>query len=400
MRFVATVRRRTLAALSYGALIDIALASALFIGTLVLLLRSGVDGTPPGSMRLSLLSIVLAALSTLPLSIWRRSPVGVFAITATASVALVGIGYLIELPLGLSTALYLLTANGERETPWRWHKTMVVGGALITYLCAEAIGQQSFPAIVEFHTALVWAVAWFAGERTRLRSEHIAQLKERALTAEREAERERQFAAATERARIARDLHDSAGHSISVIAVRAGAARLRHAQDPDRSLRALEAIEEQARQTVDEIDQMIGALRDGSSANTGLIDAPPGVASLPTLIAQRSAAGLKVKFDVSGRQRLLGVAVDQAVYRIVQEALTNATRHGQGDARIELAFGETAIELAVTNPMSGNGKSLRERHGLVGMRERATLLGGRFDTDCANGTFRVRARIPYGDGHI
>ena len=392
----ATAQRPFAVGPSSGALLDTALAAALFVGSLAVL-HSAIRASRPGSVELNLVCVVLAACSTMPLVVWRRFPLGVFVMTAAASALLTGIGYLIELPLGLTAALYLLAASREWETPWTRRTTVTVVGLLGVYLGAQAAGQVTFPGLVQFHTAVVWAVAWFAGERTRLRSEQIVQLKERALDAEHEAERERQLAAATERARIARDLHDSAGHAISVIAVRAGAARLRHHQDPDRSLRALEAIEELARQTAEEIDQMVGTLREGRSAN-GVVEAPPGLASLDTLIAHRVATGLEVMFDASGPQRPLGTAVDQAAYRIIQEALTNAARHGAGSVRVELAFVDAAVELTITNPVLAGGSPQSGGHGLTGMRERATLLGGYLAAECANGTFRVRARIPYG-GH-
>ncbi len=376
-----------------GALLDVALAASLFVGSLALL-HSGIRASRPGSVELNLVCVVLAACSTMPLIVWRRFPLGVFAMTGAASALLTGIGYLTEIPLGFTVALYLLAASRERETPWTRRTTTTVVGLLVTYLGALAAGQVTFPGIVEFHTAVVWAVAWFAGERTRLRSEQIVQLREGALDAEREAERERLLAVAEERARIARDLHDSAGHAISVIAVRAGAARLRHHQDTDRSLRALEAIEELARQTAEEIDHMVGSLREGSA--NGVVEGPPGLVSLDTLIAHRAAAGLEVMFDQSGTQRPLGTAVDQATYRIIQEALTNAARHGAGSAKVELAFEDTAVELTVTNPVLAGGSPQSGGHGLIGMRERATLLGGYLATECANGTFRLRARIPYG----
>jgi signal transduction histidine kinase len=226
----------------------------------------------------------------------------------------------------------------------------------------------------------------------------MAELSERAQRTERETERERLLAAAEERTRIARDLHDSAGHAISVIAVRAGAARLRHSQDPDRSLAALEAIEELARKTVTEIEQIVGTLRE-AGPGPGVVDAPPGLASLDSLIARHTAAGLNVTLETTGPLRPLGGSADQAAYRILQEALTNAARHGRGSARIDLAFGDAAVELTVTNPV-GAGSSPRSRggHGLIGMRERATLLDGTLDAERSNGLFRVRARIPYG-GH-
>jgi signal transduction histidine kinase len=373
----------------FGALFDVVVTAAAFAGSLALLSHSD---------DLDLISGLLAACSTVPLIAWRRFPLGVFAVTTAVSVLLASLGYAIGLPLGPTAALYLLAASRSRVTPWTRRTTATVAGLFAAYLGATAAGQGSFPGIELFHTGLAWAVAWFAGERTRLRREHIAQLRERALRAEREAERERLLAAAEERARIARDLHDSVGHAISVIAVRAGAAQLRHGEDSDRSLLALEAIEEMARQTVDEIEGIVSTLREDGSASE-VMDDPAGLASLDTLIAHREAAGLEVTFDASGAPRPLGAAADQAAYRILQEALTNAARHGAGSARIEVAFGEAVVELTVTNPVlpaerpqSGGG------HGLIGMRERATLLGGTLDAGRVNGAFRVRARIPYG-GH-
>ena len=329
---------------------------------------------------------------------WRRSPLASFSVTAAAGVLLAGLGYPVDLLLGPAAAVYLLAASRDTSTPWRWRTTATVVGFLLAFLAATAAARGSFPGLELLHTGLAWAVAWFAGERTRLRREQMAELGERALRAERDAERERLLAVAEERARIARDLHDSAGHAINVIAVRAGAARLRHHKDPDRSLLALQAIEEVARKTVEEIDQMVGTLREGGSV-TGMVEAPPGLASLDTLIARHAEAGLDVTFDAEGSPRPLAGAADQAAYRILQEALTNAARHGVGSARIELAFGDAAVQLTVTNPVSAGGAPrLGGGHGLIGMQERATLLGGDLDAERSNGVFRLRARIPYG-GH-
>jgi signal transduction histidine kinase len=246
------------------------------------------------------------------------------------------------------------------------------------------------------HSGLAWAVAWFAGERTRLRRQQIVELNARAERAELDAKRDRLLAVAEERARIARDLHDSAGHAINVIAVRAGAARLRHHESPDRSLAALESIEELARQTAAEIDQIVGTLRDDGEAN-GVVDAPAGLASLDALIARHREAGLKVTVDASGQPRRLGAASDQAAYRIFQEALTNAARHGAGAVHVDLVYGEESVELVVTNGLPTRRVSPSTGgHGLVGMRERATLLGGTLEAERAHGVFRVHARIPYG----
>ncbi|WP_171074117.1 sensor histidine kinase [Nonomuraea basaltis] len=388
----------------WGALFDIALTIAVLGGSLTLLAHGlGLlphPGLPHiGSATIDAVALVLLGCASVPLLAWRRFPLGVFAVTAVASAVLSGLDYRSAPTLGPAAALYLLTASRERRAPWTWRTTAVVAGLGVAHVCATVAAAEETPGIpVVSLTPVIWAVAWFAGERTRLRREQIAELRARAVRAEREAERERLLATVEERARIARDLHDSAGHAISVIAVRAGAARLRHPQDPDRSLQTLEAIEELARQTVEEIDQIVGSLRTGGSAD-GAVEAPPALASLDTLIAHHTAAGLQVTLASSGTPRALGGPADQAAYRVLQEALTNAARHGTGSARVELTFGETAVELDVANPVRADGASRGGGgHGLIGMRERATLLGGSLDAERTGDGFRVRARIPYG-GH-
>jgi signal transduction histidine kinase len=395
--WAATAHRLLAAGPRSGSLVDVALAGATLAGSLSLLahggIRFGVSET--GSGDLDWISGLLAACSTLPLVAWRRAPGAVFILTGSASVLLGGLGYPSGLPLGPTVALYLFAASRDEEHPWTRRSSGTVVALFVALLGATALGDGGFPGSELFHTGLAWGAAWFAGDRTRLRRDQFAELQERALRAERDAERERRLAAAEERGRIARDLHDAAGHAINVIAVRAGTARLR--KDPERSQAALEAIEELARKTVGEIDQIVGTLRERGAEN-GAVDAPPGLASLDTLVGRHAAAGLEVSVAKEGEPRRLESALDQAAYRILQEALTNAARHGAGPARVELAYGEAALELTVSNrapaqvaPRPNGG------HGLVGMRERATLLGGSLDVESANGSFRVRARFPYGD---
>jgi signal transduction histidine kinase len=314
-------------------------------------------------------------------------------LTAFASVLLGGLGYPIGLPLGPTAAIYLLAASREEPDPWTRRDTGTAAAMFLAYLVATAIGDGGFPESELFHTGLAWAVGWFAGERTRLRREHIADLKERARRAEHEADRERRVAVAEERARIARDLHDAAGHAINVIAVRAGTARMR--PDPERSQAALAAIEDLARKTAGEIDQIVGTLRNRGNENGG-VDAPPGLASLDTLVARHIAAGLDVSVASEGTPRALESAVDQAAYRILQEALTNAARHGTGAARVKLTFHTSALELTICNAaaVQDAATSNGTGHGITGMHERASLLGGTLEAERANGSFRVRARLP------
>jgi signal transduction histidine kinase len=391
---VATAPRLFGARPGLDGLLDVAIAAAVFAGSLALLARGGFGfgGAEPGE--LDWLGGLLVAASTVPLVAWRRAPGAVFVVTASASVLLGAFDYPIGLPLGPTVALYLFAASRREQDPWTRENTVTVVGLFLVYLGATALGGGRFPGSELFHTGLAWAVAWFAGERTRLRRAHITELKARAVRAEREADRERHLAVADERARIARDLHDATGHAINVIAVRAGAARMRH--DPERSQAALETIETLARKTVAEIDQIVGTLRERGSAN-GAVAAPTGLASLETLVARLAATGLDVHVTTRGEPpRQLENAVDQAAYRILQEALTNTARHGTGTAQVELAFDETALELTISNPASDEGAERPNGgHGLVGMRERATLLGGSLEAERVNRAFRVRARIPY-----
>jgi signal transduction histidine kinase len=376
------------------ALLDAAVAVLALAGTLALIRHGGVTPNGPGSIHIDALAIGLAGGATLPLILWRRYPIGVFTATAAASVVLAALGYPVDLILGPTVALYLLAASRTPQSPWTRRTTASVVAWFVAYLTATGAADAAFPVIQLLHTGLAWAVAWFAGERTRLRRDQMDELNQRALRAERDAERERRLAVAEERARIARDLHDSAGHAISLIAVRAGAARLRHSKEPDRSLLALQAVEDLARHTAEEIDQIVATLRDAKPAD-GDIEAPPGMASVGTLIAHHEAAGLELTVATVGVPRPLASSADQAVYRILQQALSNAARYGSGHARVELAYTDAAVALTITNPVSCDAAPRPAGgHGLIGMRERAGLLGGILDIQRADGAFRIHAVIP------
>jgi signal transduction histidine kinase len=373
--------------------LDAALALAAFAGSLALLAARSDSGAD--TRGLDLLGVLLAALASLPLVAWRRAPLAVFVLTAGASATLNGLGYPPGPPLGPTIALYLLALEPERTRVPKWATTAVVVGLLVVHVGAVGVAENAFPTVSLLFGALVWGAAWVIGDRVRQRRRRIFELEERARRAEREAEREQRLAAAEERTRIARDLHDSAGHAINVILVQAGAARLLSKQDPDRSRAALETIEEVARETLGEIDQLVRALRedDLGEDHGGRVEPPLGLAALETLAERHRSVGLAVSIHERGPRRVLGPGLDRAAYRILQEALTNAARHGDGSA--DVAFGPRALELTVTNPMRAGSASAGIGHGIAGMRERTTLLGGSLDAQASDGRFQVRGRLPY-----
>jgi signal transduction histidine kinase len=368
--------------------IDIGIALIVFVLTVLLLAGGGVSSDEE-SRSFDLLGIVLAAVASLPLVARRQAPLGVFAATAIGSVAIAALDYPPGPPIGSMVAIFFVGLAGSRRVGGRLTLAVVLF-FYVAHVTAAGFGRDEVPVVPALFGALTLGGAWVLGDRVRLRRERIAELEERARRAERESERERRLATAEERTRIARDLHDSAGHAINVILVHAGAARLLADKDPGRSRDAVATIETVARETLREIDALVRALREDEDAVE-----PPGLAALDTLVKRHRDAGLDVEVLVNGPRRPLGPAVDQAAYRILQESLTNALRHGNGGANVALTYCDDALEIGVTNPSPTPGPT-DPGHGIVGMRERASLLGGSVFYQSMNGLFRVRARLPYG----
>jgi len=232
---------------------------------------------------------------------------------------------------------------------------------------------------------------WLAGVLVRARR-RAASLAARNTALQRQAEQ----AAAAERVRIARELHDIVAHHLSVVVLQAAGARASgRAAGP-----ALEKIENSGRQALTETRRLLGVLRE-SAEETGL--APqPGVGELDTLADSVRAAGLPVNLVIKGEPAALPAAVDVSVYRIVQEALTNVLKHA-GPARADVTIGcaEEAVTIEVTDDGTGDTRdgTWAGGHGLAGMRERVAIFGGELRTGPRpDGGFAVRARLPLADG--
>ena len=371
---------------------DAALAVAVFALSLGLLAAGGGDAAGEHG-HVDAPAVLLTALASLPLVARRVEPLGVFVLTGLATAVLRGIAEPAGPPLGPTVALYFLAADSD-ESRASARLVLPLAAALIgAHVAAIALNGGGFFGTPIAFGAVVWGGAWLAGDRARLRHERMAELEQRALRAEREAERERRLAAAEERTRIARDLHDSAGHAINVILVHAGLGRMRAEHDPS-ARETFETIEDVARHTVADIDQLVGALREDGSGHD--VEPPPGLAALETLAQRHRAAGLDVSIAESGDRRPLPPSVDRGAYRILQEALTNAARHGNGSAEVDIAFGPDALVITVANPIRADlaTRDTGGGHGLVGMRERAALLGGSLETTVRDGRFSVQARLP------
>jgi signal transduction histidine kinase len=255
--------------------------------------------------------------------------------------------------------------------------------------------------VVDLVTAL-WFAGWLVaslvlGETTRSRRAYLEEVEQRALEAERGREDEARRRAGEERVRIARELHDILAHRISMISVQSGVGAHLLDRDPDQARRALIAVNQASKEALQELRATLGLLRqvDGPEPRSPA----PGLAQLEGVMASITAAGVEVRLDVSGQPRDLPTGVDLAAYRIIQESLTNVIRHARAaTARIAIAYGRADIVIQIED--DGRGAHEDEPpanggNGLLGMRERATALGGELEAGpLASGGFRVRARLP------
>lgn len=339
---------------------------------------------------------LLAAFASLPLVAHRRFPLGVFALTTSASAVLNGLGYAVGPPFGPTVALFYV-AEDERTRGRMLETAAVVLGFFAVHIGATAAAHGGFPTSSILFGIVVWGGAWILGDQVQQRRRRRADVEERIRRAQRDTERERRLAAAEERTRIARDLHDSAAHAINVILVQAGAARLLQQRDPEATRRALTTIEEVARETIGEIDALVHGLREnGAGDEPPAVEPPTGLAALDTLVERYRAGGLAIEIHTAGGVRPLSRGLDQAAFRILQESLTNVARHGAGPAEVEIRYGESELELTISNAAAADeGGEPAGGHGILGMRERAALLGGDLEAGREGSSFSVRARLPY-----
>lgn len=245
------------------------------------------------------------------------------------------------------------------------------------------------------HAALV-AVPVLAAEALRNRRSYVQLLLERLALAERTREEEAERRAQEERLRIARDLHDVVAHTLTTINVQAGVASHLAERDPVRAREALGTIESASHDALEELRTILGVLRTPGDAP---LEPAPGLDAVDALVEQARGAGSAVSLDVEGEPpRPVPEAVQLAAFRILQESLTNVRRHAPGAAaRVRVAYAEDRLRLSVENDVGANGSG-SPGVGILGMRERASALGGTLEAARAGGRFRVLAELPYRRG--
>jgi signal transduction histidine kinase len=386
---------------------DLALAMALAVYNVASLIPEA------RQLKLPYLAFALVVLQVVPLTWRRRWPVLVFiAVGIPRSLYdQLGIGFA-PLPLGPAIAYYTIMDRCST-------KVRVVMSVL---LIAGVIEGQTTPGHNEpydfFVAALQLAVAGTLGILSRTRRSYLQAVEARAEQAEAERERQVALAAAEERTRIARELHDVVAHHVSLMAVQSGAAAALLPDRPAEAGKAVDIIGQTAREALTELRRLLGVLRGPADVNGRAVTAPaPSIGELGEVLGQVRQAGVAVNLRVEGSPSKLPPGVDLAAYRIVQEALTNTVKHsGAGEAAVTVSYEPGYVTVSVTDTGSGAAATLGDQarpgragssngggarpavsggFGLAGIAERVASCGGSLTVGPGDaGGFAVTARLP------
>jgi signal transduction histidine kinase len=337
--------------------------------------------------------IPLTLLFFLPLLARRRYPFG-----APAAVFIYGAavsflnGRVVTFPFGIFLAVltcsFLFGMLPERR--------QAVSGLGIA-LGAAAIVTRNHPtqgAGDFLFIAILFTIVWLAGNALGAKLTQYRQAEERAERLEREREERARAAVAEERARIARELHDVVGHSVSVMTVQASGVRRLLRPEQEREREALLIVEQTGREALAEMRRLVGVLRRPEEAPA--LAPQPSLQHLDKLVDQVRESGLAVDLTVEGEVASLPASVDLAAYRLVQEGLTNTLKHAQAHhAEVLVRYGKGELEVVVADDGNGLGGGDGGGHGLVGLRERIAVAGGKLAAGPrSGGGYEVRARIP------
>ncbi len=289
---------------------------------------------------------------------------------------------------GLITVMFVTSQTSNRGLT-----VMTVGGALLLpALCSTFHGGEEAKGNWYFAAGILFA--WFCGHLLRRQYELVAELRATQI-------RMSTLAAADERRRIAREIHDIVAHSLTVVVLNVGGARRAMAVDPEGATEALQRAEDVGRQALDDIRQTVGLLRDESvGVRRAPADVAPGADAIPQLVAGYRAAGMRVSLDVEGDLARVDPVTGTTLYRVAQEALSNVSVHAPGAAAaVVVVDGPRSVDLRVHNgaPTAPVAAADRQGLGLVGMRERISSRGGTLSAGAARDGWLIACSLPHLD---
>ncbi|GAA3698271.1 histidine kinase [Nonomuraea antimicrobica] len=367
--------------------LDVVLAVAVVAAGLIMVTRPGTAEGRPMTWQDALVAVIAFGL----VFVRRRWPLPLLAVLTALVIAVAGSA---NDPAGFVAvtvvAAYTVAAQTNRRSAWLASGT----AAAVGYVGTVAFTDQVWLGPPLGVVALI-GMATAIGDATRNRRAYVASVRERARRAEQTREEEARRRIAEERMRIARDLHDVVAHHIAVINVHAGLAEHTVRTRTEQAEASLGHVRQAAQTVLGELTTILSVLRQNGDA-----DAPTepvrSLSQLGELLDTVAAAGLRVEHRQVGPERPLPAAIDQAAYRIVQEALTNAHKHGIGHlANLRIEYRANAVVLDVDNPAAPPITPSGETgHGLIGMRERVHAVGGTIAAGPAGDRFHVHAVLP------
>lgn len=338
----------------------------------------------------TLVGILIGIASALSM-MWRRSrPTLVAVFNAGVVVVWWALGYPGDPSLGLFFSLY---GVGRYEQHGRATYGVAVGAVVLTAAAAVVDGLSLLESVVA--VSVSW-VPWYVGRRVLARHAYLEMLEERAAFLERERQAETRRAVTEERAAIARELHDVVAHRVSMMTVQAGAAKTVGLSRPVAAVAAMAAIEDEGRLALSELRDLLGVLR--TDRDVEALEPRGALADIPDLAERMRSAGYDVEVSIRVEEPAsIPSRVGLSVYRLVQESLTNVVKHAGPRARVSVVV-DTAdgrMMVFVEDDGVGIGEPRSGGHGLAGMRERMTLLGGDLEVGPRpGGGWRVRAWVP------
>ncbi|WP_371664063.1 sensor histidine kinase [Streptomyces sp. NBC_00280] len=338
----------------------------------------------------------LAAVSCLAQLKARTHPRTTVLVATVCTLITLALDYLLTplLLAPLMIALYWLAAGTDPRT------TRVYGGLVVAVVVASGLFDAPSTGMLLLRT--VGPVLWLmlplvGGSRSRLRRDYTDSVQARATYAERTREEEARLRVAEERMRIARELHDVVAHHMAVANAQAGTARHLAPTHPEQAMKLLDELSVTTSSALLELRATVGVLRQTGDPDTDSLEPAPGLDRLPELIATCESAGIEVIVTTEGEPRSLSPGVDLTAYRIIQEALTNVTKHGAGrGASIRLTYSDSRLLISVTNDAATTTPSVPGGgYGLMGMRERAHSVGGDLHAGPRpDGGFEVATALP------
>jgi signal transduction histidine kinase len=348
---------------------------------------------------LGVLLIPLLFGMVIPIVFRRAYPVGTFTVVIAVGAIVVALA---RRPAGPDAAVLVVLYTLAVYRPRRisiYGLVICLVGALTALARWHPTGRNFTLTNLGLEGALLCGsvlLAWALGDSIRWRRDYYQALEERATRLEREREALAQVAAAAERARIAREMHDVVAHNVSVMVVQADGAAYALDHSPAQAREAIGAISRTGRQALAEMRRLLGVLR--AVQTPAELGPMPGIDDLGDLLEQTRASGIPVSYNIEGKPRPLPPGADLAAYRAVQESLTNVRKHaGPGvTATVSLEYGEDGLTIVVTDDGRGAAASSDGAgHGLAGMRERAELYGGTvLAGPRPGGGYQVTVRMP------